>query len=611
MASALLRLARRRPVSAALAASASAAAALSLSSAPRREATAQTARGVARFALAAVEGAQAAVAYKMLPDESSPLHAEAARRVHRRSAERLLKVARAQGGMYTKIGQYLSTLTHILPVEWTETLASLQDRAPSRPWAEVKRVFEEELGVAPESVFSEVDEQPVAAASLAQVHRCVLRESGEEVAVKIQYPDLKWVALSDLASLKVFFFIIEKAFPAYGYLWLFPEFEASVRNELNFLQEARNGQRVAAMFVRDARVHVPAVLTRLTSRRVLTMEFVRGVKPTDLAGVRALGVEPRELARAVSAFFGAQVHVHGFVHCDPHAGNLLVRRSPRDGRGQLVVLDHGMYRRLSPRFRAGYCRLWKALLTRDDALGARACAELGVAPAAYEVLSLMLLQRSASSSAGLGARISREEVARLKEKYADTSAQKINDFMQTLPRDLLFVSRNTNMVRGLNLALGGTARERFRVTGQCAVRGLVLTDAVEDDAMLAREGAAGAAAASGGGAGGLSAELVSDAVSGAGLNPLTESEMMELRSARAGARGWGAGAGGLARQARLRWEIALLEWRLWSLDVLWPLIARGAAAAAAAGAGGDAESHHRPADAADKALEVANANLKG
>ena len=277
-------------------------------------------------------------------------------------------------------------------------------------------------------------------------------------------------------------------------------------------------------------------------------------------------------SRWISAFFGAQVHVHGFVHCDPHPGNLMVRRSPSDGRGQLVVLDHGMYRRLSPRFRAGYCRLWKALLMRDDALGARACAELGVSAGAYDVLSLMLLQRSAKSSSGLGARLSKAEVAQLRKKYKDTAAQKINDFMQTLPRDLLFVSRNTNMVRGLNLALGGTARERFRVTGQCAVRGLVLTDAVEDE-----DGALLPAAAAG-------AEIVSDAtITGAGLNPLTESELMAARSGGGGGSGGAAGRG-IVRQVRLRYEIALLELRLWSLDVLWPLIER-----LAAGGGADAE----------------------
>ena len=115
-----------------------------------------------------------------------------------------------------------------------------------------------------------------------------------------------------------------------------------MRNELNFLQEARNAQRVKAMFADDLRVYVPTVVPELTSRRVLVMEYIHGVKPTDLAGVRALGVDPKALASAVSRFFGAQVHVHGFVHCDPHSGNLLVRRSPVDGLGQLVVLDHGM-----------------------------------------------------------------------------------------------------------------------------------------------------------------------------------------------------------------------------------------------------------------------------
>jgi aarF domain-containing kinase len=537
----------------------------------RREAAVHTASGVARFSRAAYHGARAAADYKLLPadavDDDPRLRA-----VHRRSAERLLLVARAQSGMYVKIGQYLSTLTHILPKEWTETLAPLQDRAPSLPWASVRGVFESDLGRAAADVFAEVDEQPVASASLAQVHRAVLRATGEEVAVKVQHPSLRWTAASDMASLHFFFWALEKAFPAYGYMWLFPEFRASVRNELNFLQEARNGQRVAAMFRDDAEVYVPRVHAELCSPRVLVMEFVRGHKPSDLAALRDMGVNPRRVASAVSRFFGEQVHVHGFVHCDPHPGNMLVRRRPSAGAPagapagggdfQLVILDHGMYRRLSPRFRVAYCRLWQALLTRDDALGLSACSELGVSAKAYDVLSLMLLQRSASSGAGLGARLTKTEVEELKSKYKDTKAADINRFMQRLPRDLLFVSRNTNMVRGLNLALGGTARERFRITGACAIKGLVLTDASEDDEALAAAGSANAAAVAV-----VSSSLVSDAAGIASLNPFTESELQRQREA--------AGAGvGVSRRGRLAYSIAMLEYRLWTIDFFWPFVMR-------------------------------------
>jgi hypothetical protein len=221
-----------------------------------------------------------------------------------------------------------------------------------------------------------------------------------------------------------------------------------------------------------------------------------------------------------------------------------------------------MYRRLSPRFRVAYCRLWQALLTRDDALGLSACSELGVSAKAYDVLSLMLLQRSASSGAGLGARLTKTEVEELKSKYKDTKAADINRFMQRLPRDLLFVSRNTNMVRGLNLALGGTARERFRITGACAIKGLVLTDASEDDEALAAAGSANAAAVAV-----VSSSLVSDAAGIASLNPFTESELQRQREA--------AGAGvGVSRRGRLAYSIAMLEYRLWTIDFFWPFVMR-------------------------------------
>jgi len=212
---------------------------------------------------------------------------------------------------------------------------------------------------------------------------------------------------------------------------------------------------------------------------------------TDNEGLARLHIPRRHLATTLARTFADMVHVHGFVHADPHPGNLLVRRS---GEGetdyQLVVLDHGMYRRLTPQFRAGYCRLWQALVTRDHALGRRATLELGLEPAHYDALSLALTYRPAQGAGVLGGKMSKAEIEDLKRRYADVTARQVNAFMQRLPRDLLFVMRSTNMVRSLNLELGGTSRDRFRVTGESAIRGLLLTGEVHSVAPAAAVGRA-------------------------------------------------------------------------------------------------------------------------
>jgi hypothetical protein len=168
----------------------------------------------------------------------------------------------------------------------------------------------------------------------------------------------------------------------------------------------------------------------------------------------------------------------------------------------------------------------------------------------------MLVQRSAKSESGLGAKMTKEEVEALKSKYKDTQAADINRFMQKLPRDLLFVSRNTNMVRGLNLALGGTARGRFRITGQCAIKGLILTDAIGEGEKFFGSGEG--------------TTLVSDALNsrssvGGGLNPLTESELQKQKGPSSFGRY-------LFRSSTLSYNIASLEYRLWLIDVVWPFL---------------------------------------
>lgn len=364
--------------------------------------------------------------------EDSPEYDAVSSAVHRRAAERLLWLSTVNGGVFTKFAQAMSTNTHSLPPEYISVLSAAQDRASPKPWEAVKRVFEEDCGRSPDAVFASIEQTPVASASLAQVHRAVTRD-GQKVAVKIQYPELRKEASSDLAAMNFFAVVLELLFPAFGYTWLLPDFEAALHNELSFLQEAHNSERVKKHFAHNPRVHIPAVLPELTSDRVLVMEWIDGVKPTDLEALRRLGVEdPRAVAGELCHFFGVQCFEQGLVHLDTHPGNLMVRRRPQpDGKGpwQLVVLDHGMVRRLSGHFRQNFAALFRALVLDDEAASLAAVKALGMKESNYEALSLILVYRppprhaakrarlfglGKGSSAPLGGRMSAEDAERLK-----------------------------------------------------------------------------------------------------------------------------------------------------------------------------------------------------
>jgi len=294
--------------------------------------------GPARTARSLCCGVAIGIDYKVagrLPHGSDE-HVAAMREAHERGAQRLLALCRAHGGLYNKLGQYLASMTSALPPQYTSTLSACQDRAAPVALVEVRETVETQLGAPLASLFAEFDDAPVAAASLAQVHRAVLSD-GRSVAVKVQYPRVAGQVASDLGSMRLLSALAEAAFPGAGYGWIIGEFEASTREELDFRKEAANAAACAALFAAEPRVHVPATDPSLSGERVLTMEWVDGAKLDDPAALLAAGVQPAEVAPLLTATFSAMVFEHGFVHCDPHAGNLLARRMPqagaRDGRG--------------------------------------------------------------------------------------------------------------------------------------------------------------------------------------------------------------------------------------------------------------------------------------
>nr|XP_018686740.1 PREDICTED: uncharacterized aarF domain-containing protein kinase 1 isoform X4 [Musa acuminata subsp. malaccensis] len=283
--------------------------------------------------------------------------------VHLRSAKRLLKLCEANKGFYVKAGQFVSSLRQV-PKEYTSILSSLQDQAIPCHFKDIEDVIASNLGKDLSEIFLAFDEQPIAAASIAQVHHGLLKNN-QEVAVKVQYPGLEQKMKIDITTMAILSKSVSRIFPDYRFDRIIEEFERAMALELDFIQEAKNSERAARYFRNNKIVRIPGVFWDLTTSQVLTMQFCSGHKVDDVEFMRDSNINPREVAKSLMDIFAQMIFVHGFVHGDPHPGNILVSREGRTG-FSIVLLDHGIYRELDERFRSDYCELWKALILLDS-----------------------------------------------------------------------------------------------------------------------------------------------------------------------------------------------------------------------------------------------------
>ncbi|XP_062006416.1 uncharacterized protein LOC133723571 isoform X2 [Rosa rugosa] len=235
-----------------------------------------------------------------------------------------------------------------VPKEYSSTLSSLQDQAVPCHFKAIEEVLIRNLGHNLSDTFLSLDEQPLAAASIAQVHKAVLKDH-QAVAIKVQYPGLEQQMKLDTTTMYFISKSITWFFPEYRFGWLVAEFVQAISLELDFIQEAGNSERTANNFKNNKWVKVPHVFWGLTTKQVLTMEFCTGHK----------------VAKVLLEMFAEMIFIHGFLHGDPHPGNILV--SPEGQNGfSLVLLDHGIYKQLNDKFRLDYCQLWKALILLDS-----------------------------------------------------------------------------------------------------------------------------------------------------------------------------------------------------------------------------------------------------
>jgi ubiquinone biosynthesis protein len=288
--------------------------------------------------------------------------------------ERMRLAIEELGPTFVKFGQIMSTRTDILPVELIRELKKLQDHVRPVPFADVRNVIEECCPY-PDAWFHEIEETPVASASIAQVHRAVLPD-GTRVALKIQRPGIGDIIETDLRILQSMAERVEQVFPdaeVYNPTGMVRDFARQIRKELDFLEEARTAERMRQNFRDVPGIHFPEVYREYSSSRLLVMELVEGVRIDNVEAITAMGLDPSEIGKRGFHAYVKMMFEDGFFHGDPHPGNLLVRED-----GTIVILDFGIAGILRPDKRQNFISFLLALTNEDTELLIKSLEGFGV-----------------------------------------------------------------------------------------------------------------------------------------------------------------------------------------------------------------------------------------
>lgn len=411
--------------------------------------------------------------------------------IHHRNAERVCSMLRWNGGLYLKAGQAVAMQGGVLPEEYQRMFGEMFDDAPHSSWSDVQKVIKEDFGGrSVEEIFSSFEQEPKASASIAQVHFAKLAD-GTPVAVKVQRREIAKQVSWDLWSMKIMTdYTAWMTGLAFGDI---AEFVTDrVMQETDFENEASNAERTAELIASDPslrdRVYIPKVYRELTSKRVLTTEWIDGVQLWDkdrITGAHqlasatttgdsdrpnGLGLRINEVVHTVIELFSVQMFNWGFVHCDPHPGNILVRRHPNgSGKHQVVLLDHGLYITLPDKLRRQYGRFWKALVTNDDVGLQKVSDEWGMNNAnAWADASLMRPYKTPEGQSDSTWQRSKETKEERKERMIAEAASYLGE-EGLFPQEIVFLERNIAIVQGNNRFLGSPVN-RIKLIGLCALR---------------------------------------------------------------------------------------------------------------------------------------------
>ena len=409
-------------------------------------------RRIGRFWLVAWNFAVIYLGYKRIQWSrglSEGERSERYRAQHRATGERLYRLAVRMQGLLIKACQFLSSRADIAPPELVAVLSRLQDAVPPRPYAEVAAQVRRELGAAPEEAFASFAREPIAAASLAQVHRARTHD-GREVAVKVQYAGIERVVETDLRNVTLLVALLARLESRFDFRVVAREMRVNVPRELDFEREGRSAERVARDLAHRGDVRVPAIVWERTARRVLTMEYIDGIKISATDELVAAGIDPNVVARIMMEAYCEQILVKGFFHADPHPGNMLVLPGP-----VVAFLDFGLSKELPEGFRQTYNHFTLAVLSQNDTAMLKGFQELGFRTRYDDPEMLVALGRSFFESAGPAQRpyADAEVVGEVNERLSRLLSE---NPITEVPSDILLILRVLGLMSGLQKRLDST-----------------------------------------------------------------------------------------------------------------------------------------------------------